>query len=336
MNDLKKENPLVSIIIPTFNSSGFINTTLNKVLQQTWQNVEIIVVDDGSKDKTVEIIKGLNNSKIKLIESVNKGASAARNLGLKNANGQFIQFLDADDYLSDDKIENQLNLLYANDSDVNSTLVFCSYQNDYGNKIKCVSNQVINKNYDKSVDLIFNLWHNMKFNVIHSYLIPFEVIKKAGFWNEEISSNDDGEFMSRVIPTSRIILYDKKSVAYYVFTKSSLSKTKNISNFESRIKSNNLILENIMKFDNSDRFHIYYQRAISDLYVESIAHDLNVYYQLRNKYKIQLNKSSYTIFRILLKIFGENKVVEIYPRLFLKIDTRIRSLKLYNLLNKIL
>lgn len=336
MNDLKKQNPLVSIIIPTFNSSGFIKSTLIKVLQQTWQNVEIIVVDDGSTDNTVEIIKGLNNSKIKLIESVNKGASAARNLGLKNANGQFIQFLDADDYLSDDKIENQLDLIYANESDVNSTVVFCSYQNDYGNKIKCVNNQVINKNYDKSVDLIFNLWLNMKFNVIHSYLIPFEVIKKAGFWNEEISSNDDGEFMSRVIPNSSNVLFDKKSIAYYVFIKSSLSKTKNISNFESRIKSNNLILENIMKFDNSDRFNIYYQRAISDLYVESIAYDLNVYYQLRNKYKIQLNKSSYTIFRVLLKIFGENKVVEIYPRLFLKIDTRLRSLKLYNLLNKIL
>lgn len=336
MNDLKNQKPLVSIIIPTFNSSGFIKSTLIKVLQQTWQNVEIIVVDDGSTDNTVEVIRGVNNSKIKLIESVNKGASAARNLGLKSAKGLFVQFLDADDYISDDKIENQINLMYSAGLDPHSTIVFCSYINDYGTKTKAVNNTVINKNYENPVDLVLNLWENMRFNVIHSYLIPMQVVTKAGFWNEEISSNDDGEFMSRIITSANKILYDRNSLAYYVFLSNSLSKTKNISNFESRIKSYHLIRETVSKYDYSGNFTNYYQRAISDLYVESITYDLNVFYQLRNKYKFQLNKSSYTIFRVLLKIFGENKVVEIYPRLFLKIDTRIRSRLLYKIFNKIL
>ena len=104
-------NPLVSIIIPVFNSEKYIGATIASAVEQTWPNKEIIVVDDGSTDKSLEIAEKLKDSFIKVFSQENKGASVARNKGLKEAKGEYIQFLDADDLLSPDKIEGQLNAL---------------------------------------------------------------------------------------------------------------------------------------------------------------------------------------------------------------------------------
>ena len=96
--------PLVSILIPCYNSEKWLAETLESALAQTWQNKEIIVVDDGSTDSSLEIAKTFESNKVKVLRQDNRGASAARNLGLTNAQGDFIQYLDADDLLSEDKI----------------------------------------------------------------------------------------------------------------------------------------------------------------------------------------------------------------------------------------
>ncbi|MFN3692324.1 MAG: glycosyltransferase family 2 protein, partial [Fervidobacterium sp.] len=92
--------PLVSVIIPAYNVEGYIEKTIESVLNQTYRNLEIIVVNDGSTDKTREIAYNiLKNSGVnfKIIDQTNQGVSVARNVGIENASGDYIKFLDGDD-----------------------------------------------------------------------------------------------------------------------------------------------------------------------------------------------------------------------------------------------
>lgn len=317
-------SPLVSIIIPVYNGSDFILNTLNKVLQQTWQNVEIIVVDDGSTDNTADVVASIKSDKIRLIKKPNGGAAAARNVGIRNSAGQFIQFLDADDYLSDEKIENQIKIIYSSKSEIESTVVFCSYKNDYGDKIRTVENNIINRNYNNPPDLLLTLWRYRKFNVIHSYLIPRNLILKSGFWNESLTTNDDGEFIARLLFNASVLIFDNKSTAYYVFNHISLSKAKNIENYVSRIESYGLINELFKKTVYSEEFESYYKRGIADLLVEAIADNNWIHKELNSNLDVDYKHSSYSIFKILYYFFGEYIASKLYFRILLRIDQRYR------------
>lgn len=97
MDDIK-----VSIIIPTYNRAYILGKAIDSVIKQNHKNWELLIVDDGSTDKTEDLIRGLKNQRVKYYSQTNKGPSAARNLGLDNASGQYIAYLDSDnDFLSD-------------------------------------------------------------------------------------------------------------------------------------------------------------------------------------------------------------------------------------------
>jgi glycosyltransferase involved in cell wall biosynthesis len=96
--------PLVSIIIPAYNSEEFLGDTVRSALAQKWPNKEIIIVDDGSSDGTLELAKKFESRDVKVLTQKNRGAACARNAGLALAQGDFIQWLDADDLLAPDKI----------------------------------------------------------------------------------------------------------------------------------------------------------------------------------------------------------------------------------------
>ena len=98
---------LISIIVPAYNASKYIEKCLNSILSQTYKNFEIIVVNDGSTDNTLDILKKCSeqSDKIKIVAQKNKGVSAARNNGLEHAKGQYIAFVDADDTLEQEFLE---------------------------------------------------------------------------------------------------------------------------------------------------------------------------------------------------------------------------------------
>ena len=105
--------PLVSVIIPTFNRSNVLNEAIKSVLNQSFQDFELIVVDDGSTDGTSELLESYGDS-IHYCFQENKGPSAARNLGIKNATGLYITFLDSDDLWLPDKLFTQMDLIFSN------------------------------------------------------------------------------------------------------------------------------------------------------------------------------------------------------------------------------
>ncbi|MFM7606381.1 MAG: glycosyltransferase family 2 protein [Prosthecobacter sp.] len=117
------DHPLVTVIIPCYNMEPYLAQTLDSVIRQTHQNLEILVVDDGSKDRTAEIAREheKRDSRIKLLTQANKGASAARNLGLGHAGGKYIAFTDGDDWWDPTKIEKHVKHLESDPS------VGCSY-----------------------------------------------------------------------------------------------------------------------------------------------------------------------------------------------------------------
>lgn len=108
---------MVSVIIPAYNAKNTIVQTLDSVFSQTYSPIEVIVINDGSIDATASIVSNYKEE-VKLITTVNKGVSHARNLGLSHANGKYIQFLDSDDLLMPEKISLQVKVLEENNADV--------------------------------------------------------------------------------------------------------------------------------------------------------------------------------------------------------------------------
>lgn len=116
-------NPLVSVIMPAYNSGAFILSAINSVLNQTYQNFELLIIDDCSTDNTVELVSTLNDSRIKLFSLENNSGSPAkpRNLGLSLCSGQFIAFLDSDDLWMATKLEKQIKFMLINGLDFTCT-----------------------------------------------------------------------------------------------------------------------------------------------------------------------------------------------------------------------
>lgn len=105
------ENPKVSIIIPTYNRAHMIERAVASILAQTYENLEIVIVDDASQDNTVEVASSINDPRIKVFtKERNEGASATRNVGIAHASGEYLAFLDSDDEFTADKIEKMVRL----------------------------------------------------------------------------------------------------------------------------------------------------------------------------------------------------------------------------------
>lgn len=120
MNATENKDPLVSILIPCYNSEAYLSETIDSALAQTYPHIEVIVVDDGSTDNSTEILASYGD-RIRWKSIPNGGACTARNEALKMSKGEFIQFLDADDLLMPEKIARQLPVLLEGDYD----LIFC-------------------------------------------------------------------------------------------------------------------------------------------------------------------------------------------------------------------
>lgn len=208
--------PLVSVIIPNYNSIGFIEETLESVFGQTYPNLEIIVVDDGSTDGSFQCIEKSNQPNLKLVKNPSKGACAARNHGLRLAQGEYIQFLDADDLLSKDKIAEQVALLeqYPNNVAVCSTKHFYSTVGE-----GVITDTPFLYTTDNPKAFLLNLYgadaknHNMVAQ--HAWLTPKKIIDKVGFWDETLVKDQDGEFFCRVVVASQGICLSENVLCFY-------------------------------------------------------------------------------------------------------------------------
>lgn len=105
------ESPVVSVVVPMYNVADYIEQCLNSVLAQTFEHFEVICVDDGGSDSTLEIVEHYEDPRIRVVSQKNRGLSGARNTGIAEARGQFVALLDADDYWASEKLEAHVNHL---------------------------------------------------------------------------------------------------------------------------------------------------------------------------------------------------------------------------------
>jgi glycosyltransferase involved in cell wall biosynthesis len=239
---------LVSIIIPVYNAEKYLGECLESAIKQTWENTEIIIVDDGSSDSSFSVAeKYADGKKIILIPQKNKGASAARNAGLKVAKGLYIQFLDADDLLSPDKIESQLDVLQGSENQLAlcRTIHFLDGADPAEGDI---TNEWFYADSSNPVDFLIKLYAGDEMPGFggmiqpNAWLTPRAVIEKAGPWNEFRCPDDDGEFFCRVVLASEGVKFIDKGINYYrkYKTAGSLSGQKSAEAFENIIASLNL------------------------------------------------------------------------------------------------
>ncbi|GAB2633363.1 glycosyltransferase family 2 protein [Belliella aquatica] len=268
----KSQDPLVSIIIPVYNKAAFVRETLDSALVQTYLNTEIILVDDGSTDGSFEILQEYyqkHPDKIVLIDQENQGVSAATNKGIQAARGEYIQFLDADDLLSSDKIANQIKLL-AGQSE--SAIASCEWKifNDTPKQAQSMFYGVF-QNFNSGLDLLLRFWNYQEMMQPAGYLTHRSLIEKAGPWDESLTINQDGEFFNRVLLHTDKVVYDSEGKVFYRTPgEFNVSQQKTEKAMTSLLESYRCYEKDVLKFEDSPRVRIalkkVYQKFIYDVF----------------------------------------------------------------------
>lgn len=209
--------PLISVIVPIFNAEKYLNKCINSIICQTYNNLEIILINDGSTDKSLEICEKYahTDKRIKLMSKVNGGVSSARNLGLNVANGDYITFVDSDDWLDANMYDEMIKLIKNYDADIAAT----GYSYEY------LDGELIRRNA-KTKEIVLNSLQALKkaFSKDHyqgflwNKLISFQVInfpEKLRF-DEKIYLYEDLLFVSQCILRSEVIAYTDKPLYHYI------------------------------------------------------------------------------------------------------------------------
>lgn len=205
--------PLVSILIPAYNSEGWIADTLRSALSQTWPNKEIIVVDDGSKDRTLEIARRFESDGVQVVTQKNQGAATARNTAYSHCRGEYIQWLDADDLLSPDKIS--LQMAKAEESGSKRTLISCGWGQFLYRYYHAKFEPTALWRDHVSVDwLMCKMDQNLHMQTA-TWLVSRELSELAGPWNTNLLSDDDGEYFCRVLLASDGVRFTPGPRVYY-------------------------------------------------------------------------------------------------------------------------
>jgi len=210
---MEETSPLVSICMPAYNSANYIAAAINSVINQSYKNLELIIVNDGSTDETFSIANNFDDDRIAVYTTDNRGQCAAANEAFRLSKGKFIKFFDSDDILSENFVEEQIKLIhnkpgciacaswgrfYGNDL---STFELNANQNDYNQQ---PFEWLINSMRDGHVMLQCALW-----------LIPRNILLKSGLWNEKLSLINDFDFFIRVLLKAEYLYFSPNSILYY-------------------------------------------------------------------------------------------------------------------------
>lgn len=246
-------NKKISIIIPVYNGEKFLKKCLDSVLKQTYSNYEIIIVNDGSTDKTSDILKKYQKiKKITVFNQENQGVSIARNNGIDRATGDYIMFVDVDDQIREDALEILNRTLYEKNVDI---IRFNGYIQSKKKEYKEIEFPVANYACYKSnedIDKILNII--VSNNAINCYT-PLLIIRNDGIikFNNNLKYLEDKAFyLENFIQKNKKILFVNEKLYYYNYNLE--SKTKNKNNFYKNIidiiESYNYINSILKKIDN--------------------------------------------------------------------------------------
>jgi glycosyltransferase involved in cell wall biosynthesis len=205
--------PLVSILIPAFNAQQWIAEAIDSAVSQTWPRKEIIVVDDGSRDHTLSIARQFASKEVSIVTQGNQGAAATRNQALSFCQGDYIQWLDADDCLAPDKIVRQMD---AVDQGVSKRTLLSSAWGRFMYRSHRATFVPTPLWCDLTpVEwLLRKLGHNLHMQTA-TWLVSREVTEAAGPWDSRLLVNNDGEYFCRVLLASDGIRFVPEARVFY-------------------------------------------------------------------------------------------------------------------------
>ncbi len=225
---MASSNPLISIIIPVHNVENLIPVCLTSIINQTYLNLEIIVIDDGSTDSSYEICQqfAMKDSRIHLIHQENQGVSCARNAGLDIANGEYISFVDSDDYIHPQMIEILYQTLIENNADIS----MCNYTDVFEGNVPTVLE------LPKSKEIENMSGYEGIGKLLHRYYVPYVVpwnklYKRTLFSNIRFPvglTHEDEYVMQEIFLHAKKISYLKNPLYFYLQRNSSITHTETI------------------------------------------------------------------------------------------------------------
>jgi len=231
-----KNTSLISVIIPVYNVEKYIKKCVLSLICQTYENCEFLFINDGTKDNSVEIIKSVNDKRIKIINQENKGVSAARNTGIDIAKGKYIIFVDADDYVAKDYVEYLYNMITNNNSDfAYSTKLFQSKKDKQtDNDFIRVIDGNISAGILLSPDVVVGCYNKIyKKDVINKNKLRF---RTDLFYGEGLN------FIIRMSLCSKKVVIGGKKILYYRKNNMSSATTKyNNEKYHNGLKSLEII-----------------------------------------------------------------------------------------------
>ena len=208
---MNNDSNMISVIMPCYNQKFFVEEAIRNVMEQSYQNIELIVVDDGSTDNTPDILKKLENEyknrKIKMLHQKNQGPYPARNYALKNAHGKYVAFLDADDFWEKEFLKKMHHRLVMDNAD----LVYCGWQNIGKNAIN--GNPFIPDKYGEN-GLMMAFLKSCQWP-IHAALTTKRMIDSVGGFSQRYFSSMDYDLWIKIVAQTKKIKRVPEVLSYY-------------------------------------------------------------------------------------------------------------------------
>lgn len=209
---------MVSVLIPAYNAEKTICRCLNSVLSQTFHDFEVIVVNDGSKDTTLSMIRGYSekDARVKVIDQPNQGVAAARNVALEHACGEYILYVDADDWIEPNMLERLLEL--SDDADI----VFCGNDNADTPREKKEIDVVAIEYWDQHQQMLEFMKHRRMTGMLWNKLLRRSTTQGCRF-NEKTGYGEDAEFLWQVLKKSNKMIVTNETLYHHTLEETSIS-----------------------------------------------------------------------------------------------------------------
>lgn len=308
-------NKRVSIVVPVYNVEKFLDDCIKSILSQTYKNLEIIIVNDGSTDKSYELCQGYcSDDRVKIFDKINGGLSSARNVGIKIATGDYISFIDSDDYIREDMIEKLVNSLEQNDADVSCcNFDFCDENSKILNvhKVNNFETEVLNSEQAISMLLYEEYYKCYAWNKIYRRSLFDDVEYPEGKLYEDITTT------YKIFKKSSKVVFIKDALYHYRVRNNSITKKKfNKKNYD-LLEALKFVSEDSSNEDIHVGALIYYLYFIDDS-IQGNQWDESVYHYYKdnyNKYRKKIFKSDNI--SLLRKI--QMMMCAMYPKLYKKV-----------------
>jgi glycosyltransferase involved in cell wall biosynthesis len=307
---------LVSVIIPCFNADKWLSEAIDSCLKQTYINLEVIVINDGSTDNSLEIIKSYGD-KIIWEDLPHRSGNYARNRGFALSKGEYIQFLDADDYILPEKIEHQVSFLKQTGADV--------VYGDWRYQHHLVDGQIVLddiKTSEEQVDILESLLANW-WVALAAILYKRTAVEKSAGWDESLEAAQDRDFFLSVVMNGAKVAYQPG--CYSIYRRHS-QLTVSTSSKPRWLESHDFVLEKVQeKLLHKNELSMSYRYAIAKSYFELARESLVIDHK---QYQIFIEKaveifpdfkfdSKRPAYKLVQNIFGFRQTEELASRVLL-------------------